>query len=218
MQLIYMVTKNPFPLIRQWLGLVLILVVAWSCNGHPARKKLPDLAVYFASWEGVMTTTNRHPEQIPGLPPFYVSDTTLLLQGRTSDLLTIALPEPAYDSLAAKLVTAWSPMARTLLDQLAALGKKGMLMDLRIDPSRQGHSGDCSAAYRVDRLGAAGARLSLLVVFCWDSASAARATTFINALRVMPGFRYTWIDGGKDHQSTDAGCFSPDSPTNFDQQ
>jgi len=218
MQLIYMVTKNPFPPHRRWLGLVLLLVVAWSCNGRPPRKKLPELAGDLASWEGLMTTADRHPEQIPGLPPFYASDTTLILWGRTTDLLTITLPEPAYDSLTMHLVTLWSPMARTLLNQLAARGEKGVLIDLRTVPSWQDRSGGSSTAYWVEKQGSAGSRLSLPVVFCWDPGSAVRATAFIDVLREMPGFRYIRIDGSKDNRTTDAGCFSADPPTNFDQQ
>jgi hypothetical protein len=213
-----MVKKILFSQRRLWLGLVLIIFAAWSCNGRPARKKLPDLAGDGASWEGAMTTPNRHPEQITGLPPFYAGDTTLLLRGRTTNLLTITLPEPAYDSLALQLVTTWSPMARPLLDQLSAWGEKGVLIDLRTGPSRQDLSGGWSTAYQVDRQGSAGTRLSLAVVFCWDGAAAARATKFIDALREMPGFRYTRIDAGKDDRPTDAGCFSANPPTNFDEQ
>jgi hypothetical protein len=218
MQLIYMMTKNPSPLHRRWLGLVLLLVVAWNCNGRPARKKLPDLTGDPASWEGVTTTADRHPEQIPGLPPFYASDTTLLLGGRTADLLTISLPEPAFDSLTMRIVTAWSPMARTLLDQLAARGEKGVLIDLRSASSQQDRSGASSTAYLVEKQGSAGAQLSLPVVFCWDGASAARARAFIDVLQKMPEFRYIRIDRGKGNPPVNAGCFSADPPTNFDQQ
>ena len=73
-------------------------------------------------------------------------------------------------------------------------------------------------AYQVEKQGPAGARLSLPVVFCWDGTSAARATALIDALQKMPEFRYTRIDGGKNDRPTDAGCFSADPPTNFDQQ
>jgi hypothetical protein len=218
MQLIDMVRKNPFSKYRFWLVLVLIIIAVWSCNGRPARKKLPDLAGDPAFWESTMTIVDRHPEKIPGLPPFYASDTTLLLGGRTSDLLTISLPDRTYDSVAVQLVTAWSPMARTLLDQLAARGEKGVLIDLRISLSRQDHFGDRSTAYQVESQVSAGARLSLPVVFCWDRASAARAAAIINRLRGIAGFRYTPIDGDKDDRPNDPGCFSADSPTNFDRQ
>jgi hypothetical protein len=218
MQLIYMVRKNLFSLYRLWLSLVLIIIAAWSCNGRPARKKLPDLGGDLASWEGIKINQDRHPEQIPGLPPFYASDTTLRLGGRTTDLLTITLPDPAYDSLATKLVTAWSPVARTLLDQLAARGENGVLIDLRTDPTGQDHSGIESASYQVDRQVLAGARISVPVVFCWDATSATRATAFIEALREMPGFRYTQIDDNRDSRWVDNGCFSADPPSNFDQQ
>jgi hypothetical protein len=218
MQLIFMVRKDSFSQHRKWLGLSLIIVAAWSCNGHPPRKKLPDLAGDVPSWEGAMTTADPHPEKIPGLPPFYVGDTTLYLEGRTRDLLSISLPDPAFDSLTMKLVSAWSPMARTLLDQLAARGEKGVFIDLRTGLSRQDQSGHWSTAYRVERQESGCARLSLPVVFCWDPASAARAAAFIDALREIPGFWYTRIEPGKDDLSVDSRCFSADPPTNFDQQ
>jgi hypothetical protein len=165
-----------------------------------------------------MITTDRHCEKVPGLPPFYTSDTTLRLTGRTTDLLTLTLPDPAYDSVAVYLVSAWSPMARSLLDQLAARGEKGVLIDLRTGLFGQDHSRDQSLAYQVARQESAGARLSLLVVFCWDGASAARARAIIDALREIPGFGYSRIDAGKDDRPIDASCFSADPPTNFDQQ
>jgi hypothetical protein len=215
---INLVRKNQVLQRRLWLGLVLIIVGVWSCNGRPARKKLPDIAGDQASWEGVRTAADRHTEQIFGLPPFYVGDTTLRLAGRTSDLLAISLPEPAFDSLAVQLVATWSPMARTLMDRLAARGDRGVLIDLRTGSSRQDHPGGSSTTYRVDRQEPTGARLTLPVVFCWDLASTARAMAFIDALREIPGFRYIWIDGRKDGRQPDAGCFSADPPTNFDQQ
>ena len=213
-----MVLRNPLSRGSTCLVVLLFVVFVCGCNQRPARKKLPDgIAGNVFSWEGVTTSWDRQLEKLPGLPPFYATDTMLRVGGRATDLLDVALPDQEFDSLAERLVTAYSPMARTLLDELKARGEKGVLIDLRANAEASCADG-YSASYQVGLQGQVDDGLSLPVVFCWDAPSTARATAFMDALRGMPGFIYTRIVAGRNGSSGEAGCFSANPPTNFDQQ
>jgi hypothetical protein len=218
--MVHMVPRRLLTRPQPWLGLLLMAALLSGCEGRPARKKLPDLDGVEVSYEGTNSIGDRTPETIPGLPPFYATDTNMRIGGRATGLLAIALPDPDFDSLAQRMVTAWGPSAALLRDQLLSQGCKGVLIDLRTKAGPSAHDAR-TESYRVEGQQAATVFLSIPVVFCWDAASAGRAMAFIDALRAMPEFRFTRIEGSDTSRSSGAtleDCFSANPPTNFDQQ
>jgi hypothetical protein len=218
--MVHMVVRKISTRLQPWLWLVLAATLLLGCRGRPARKKLPDLNGMETSFEGASSIRDRTPETIPGLPPFYATDTTVRIGGHTTELLAIALPDPDFDSLAQRMVKAWAPSAAFLRDQLLSQGCKGVLIDLRTEAGPSAPDAR-TESYRVEGQQAATVFLSIPVVFCWDAASAGRAMAFIDALRAVPGFRFTRIVGSETGRSSGAApddCFSAYPPTNFDQQ
>ena len=118
--------------------------------------------------------------------------------------LEVALPDPAYDSVAMGLIASYEPFAVPLLTEWAKQEGKGVVVDLR---SRR--DGGLRADYTIDRPGA----FSIPVIFLWDQASAGRAASFIEVLQTMPSIRCR-CTGGRDggYLTGRKDCFQAGNP------
>lgn len=169
------------------LGLVLLVSSFYGCGGRPERKKMPEFAGI--SLEGELPFQS----QETGIKdwPFYTSDTSIMTGGRSSSFLSIAMPYPAYDSLAWGIVKTYEPVSASFLMGWTRLGKDGILVDLRCNANRETHRADFQVEVRES------AMLPISLVFLWDAPSAARTASFISALRLLPEINCHFT-GGED--------------------
>lgn len=158
------------PGLLQCVGLGLAVGIFCGCAGggpaRPERKKMPDLTAWEANF------------------PFH----TGVMDIGTASFLSVALPDPAYDSAAMGLISSYEPFAVPLLTEWATQEGKGVVVDLRSRPD-----GGMRADYTIDRSGA----FSIPVIFLWDQASAGRAAAYINVLQSLSSVRCR-CTGGKD--------------------
>ena len=150
------------PCIGFGLAIVIFLGCAGAGPGRPERKKMPDLTDF----------------------PFH----TGVIDIGTASFISVALPDPAYDSAAMGLISSYEPFAVPLLTEWAKQEGKGVVVDLRSRPD-----GGMRADYTIDRSGA----FSIPVIFLWDQASAGRAAAYINVLQSLSSVRCR-CTGGRD--------------------
>ena len=157
------------------IGLGLAVGIFFGCAGagpgRPERKKMPDLTDWALGAS-------------PADFPFH----TGVIDIGTASFISVALPDPAYDSAAMGLISSYEPFALPLLTEWAKQERKGVVVDLRSRPD-----GGMRADYTVDRSGA----FSIPVIFLWDQASAGRAAAYINVLQSLSSVRCR-CTGGRD--------------------
>lgn len=184
---------------------MLLIGIFSSCGGRPERKKMPEFAGLNLEGEPPFKS------QETGIKewPFYTGDTSIMIDGTVSTFLSLAMPYPAYDSLAWSTVKAYEPFAVSFLMEWARLGKDGILIDLRNNTGRETHRAD----FRIE--GRESAIMPIPVVFLWDAGSTARATAFIGTLRLLPEINCSFT-GGEDGmafgQIGRQDCFKPALP------
>lgn len=193
------------PFFFKSIGLMLLIGIFSSCGGRPERKKMPEFAGLSLEGEPLY----RNQEIGTKEWPFYASDTSIMTGGRMSTFLSIAMPYPAFDSLAWGTVKAYEPFAASFLMEWTRLGKDGILIDLRNNIGRETHRAD----FRIE--GHESAIIPIAIVFLWDAGSTARAASFMGALRLLPEINCSFIGGddGMFHgQIGRQDCFKPTSP------
>jgi hypothetical protein len=187
------------------IGLLLLLSGFYGCRGRPERKKMPEFTGL--SFEGEPLFQSQEPGTKDW--PFYTGDTTIMTGGRNSNFLSIAMPYPAYDSLAWGTIKAYEPFAASFLMGWTRLEKDGILIDLRSNAGRETHRADFQMEVRES------AMLPISLVFLWDAPSVARAASFIAALHLLPEIDCSFI-GGEDGmaygQIGRQDCFRPAPP------
>jgi hypothetical protein len=192
-----MLKKSNFLFVRALYALLLVSLL-YSCKSRPVRKKLPDLSAL----DGLEAT----PQNTADLQPFYTSDTVLVSNSERKKFLSIAMPYAIYDSLAISVVTNYKPFAVPLLTQwIQQQDEKGVIIDLR-----NSEDANCSRADYVLTKQLPTTVLSIPVVFLWDKTAAYRANLFINELKELPDFKYTFISA-QDNSGT-SGCFTNSKP------
>jgi len=177
------------------IGFGLAVGIFCGCAGggpnKPERKKMPDLA----SWGPATGTADF---------PFHTGDIDIQSGSGTVSFLEVALPDPAYDSVAMGLIASYEPFAVPLLTEWAKQAGKCVVIDLRSRPD-----GSLRADYTIDRPGA----FSIPVIFLWDQASAGRAAAFIEVLQTLPSVRCQ-CTGGRDggYLTGRKDCFQGGNP------
>jgi len=156
-----------------------LLSICISCKktSRPARKMLSDTITYSA---GVLGERMLMPK-ISDSSPFYTTDTTLIIDGASHNLLAISLPDPQYDETAMTLVKAYEPLTRFLWAELQKDHKTGVLVNF----CSNNHN-DIQKRQDITIQNLEGEDLPASIVFVWDSPSALRANYFIQQLSGMP--------------------------------
>lgn len=166
-----------------------ILLISCQEGGRPARKKLPEITDGDHSWEADYEQRSFSKQFYEGNTDpyssyfFYVKDTTV--SGKM--FLSLAMPDPASDSLAHILLKAYRPMASSAFVMLENQGKQGVLLDFRSDNG----GGTRRAEYATKNF----QNKTLSLIFLWDNRSSERASLFMNELQYMPLVRYRKVDG-----------------------
>lgn len=165
-----------------------ILLMSCQEGGRPSRKKLPEITDEGNSWEANYEQRYFSKQFYEGNTDaysgyfFYIKDTAI--SGKV--FLSLAMPDPASDSLAYVLLKAYRPMANSAFVMLENQGKQGILVDFRSDNG--------GSAKRADYTTKNFQNKTLSLIFLWDHRSSERASLFMNELQYMPAVRYRKVD------------------------
>ena len=155
---------------------MVISFVWFGCSSLPAgggsqRKKMLDLTSGNGTGDCAFAGANN------STAPFSTIETSMLVNGINTNMVSVAVPNAAYDSIALANVQNILPFAYPLLNQWAQQ-KKGVVIDF------------CSHAnngkYRVDYVLEAPGSFSIPVVLLYDQWSACRAGTAVNLMYNLP--------------------------------
>lgn len=182
-------------IIVTYIGFVLFTGMLTGCSGKPGNRKKMLNANSQDFWEDPSFAGTSD-------VPFYTGDIDWQSGGITRPFVVVALPDPAYDSLATSMVLSHALLAVPLLTEWAAQEKKGVLIDLRSSPSQDTRQEE----YVIERATA----FTIPVVFLWDRLSSARAASFIDLLQSLPSVHCRHIDGSYNKDRPD--CFPAASP------
>ena len=152
------------------IGLMLLAGMAGSCSGGKTdRKKMLN---------GSSLATGGETDF-----PFSTSNVDVQAGGATSTFLSVAMPDPAYDSMAINMIVSHEPFALPLLSEWASRDKRGILIDLRSNPGSESRRAD----YILER-----------------------ANAFITVMQSFPAVHCRCTDG--NYNSGRQDCFSSASP------
>ncbi len=178
------------------------VITLCGCEGKPERKKLPD----FTSLQGWEDMPLPQEEQ----QPFFTSDTTIMEGSRLKNFLSVAMPDPKYDSLAISMVTTYEPFAATLIEKWAKQYKKGVLIDLRTQAGNDNQRAD----FLVKENLPGNTNINIPVIFIWDRPSAYRFDYLVNVLNAVPGIKCNLISESRAADGVGRNdCFSPTEPS-----
>lgn len=189
--------------------LVLLTGVLQSCGGlkvKPPRKKLPALTETSSEgWEAAQNGSGRSMDNThrSGEPAYLLSDT--IVGGQS--LYALQLPGAAYDSVTLNLMRAYEPMIGTAFDLLEKYGKKGLVIDLRMDEGPITQS--TYSAQTMDGR-------SVTLILLWDGHSAGRAGTLVNELLHVSGISTHLVSERSNGPTGKIDCFQDNHPIGFD--